>query len=83
MHHRISFLRCKRLVLGSADVRRSVQQVSCSDGRKETQYCTANIQMLSAERPYLARTDDRLFVEGSFRAQKWYAQFRTMPHVIG
>jgi len=80
LYHRISFLRCKRLVLNFAEVRRSLPQVSCSDSRNESQFCTASIQRLSAERPYLTLADYRLFVEGFFLAEKWYAHLDRLRH---
>jgi hypothetical protein len=70
--HRISWSRCRRTALDFAEVRQSLPQVSCSRSRNETQYCTASIEKLSEERPYLTLSDYRLLVEGFFLAEKWF-----------
>lgn len=71
--YRISSSRCRRTALNFAEVRRSLPQVPCSDSQNEMQFCTASILALSVERPYLTLADCRLFAEGFFLAQKWYA----------
>jgi hypothetical protein len=70
--YRILSSRCKRTVLGFAEVRQSWQRVSCGDSRNQEQFCTLGIETLCAERPYLTLEDCRLFVEGFFLAEKWF-----------
>ena len=77
-YYRILSSRCRRTALNFAEVRQATPQVPCSDSRNEMQFCTASIQKLSAERPYLTIADCRLFVEGFFLAAKWYAHLGTL-----
>jgi hypothetical protein len=70
---RISLSQRRRTVLNYAEVRQSLPQVSRSDSRNEMQFCSASIQKLSSERPYLCIADMRLFAEGFLQAEKWYA----------
>lgn len=80
MFHRISRSRYRRTALNYAEVCRSLPQVSCSDSQNETQFCSASIQRLSAERPYLSIADLRLFAAGFFQAEKWFLHMRTERH---
>jgi hypothetical protein len=70
--HRISLSRRTRTVLNYAEVRQTLPQVACSDSRNEMQFCSASIQKLSSERPYLTLADLRLFAAGFFLAEKWF-----------
>jgi hypothetical protein len=80
MLHRISRSQYRRTALNYAEVRRSLPQVSCSDNQNETQFCSASIQRLSAERPYLSIADLRLFAAGFFLAEKWFLHMHTERH---
>ncbi len=72
MGYRIWLSRCTPTVLNFAEVRQSLPLVSCSDSRNEMQFCSASIQMLSVERPYLTLADMRLVLAGFFLAEKWF-----------
>lgn len=72
--------RHRRTVLNYAEVRQSLPQVPYSGSRNETHFCSASIQKLCAEPPYLTFADCRLFVEGFFLAAKWYARMGTPDH---
>lgn len=77
-YHRILSSRCRRMALNYAEVRRSLPLVPCSDSRNEMQFCSDCIRKLSAERPYLTLADCRLFVEGFFLSERWYAHLGTL-----
>lgn len=77
MLYRISLSPRKRTVLNYAEVGQSLPQVSCSDSRNEMQFCSASIQKLSVERPYLSIADLRLFAAGFLQAQKWFLHMST------
>jgi len=64
-------------VLDFAEIRRSLPRVSCSDSRNEMQFCSASIRALSEDRAYLTLEDLRLFLEGWFLAEQWYAHSGT------
>ncbi len=72
-YYRILSSRSRRTVLNFAEVRRSLPRVDCSDSRNELQFCSASIEKLSDDRPYLTLEDCRIFAEGFFLAEKWYA----------
>jgi hypothetical protein len=72
MLHRISLPRCRRTVLDFADVDRSLPDVLLDDSENQMQFCTACIQKLSEERPYLTLEDMRLVVEGFLLAERWF-----------
>jgi|SRR5579872_368804 len=71
-YYRIRSERCNAMALEFQEVRRSLPQVSCSDSRNETQYCTASITKSSEDFPYLTLGDYRLFAAGFFQAEKWF-----------
>jgi hypothetical protein len=79
-YYRISSPRCRRTVLNYEEGPRSLPQVPCSDSRNQMQFCSASIQRLSAERPYLTIADMRLFAAGFFLAAKWYDHLGTRRH---
>jgi hypothetical protein len=75
--YRIFLPRCRWTVLNFADVEQSLPDVSLEDSQNQMQFCTASIQKLSEERPYLTLVDMRLVVEGFLLADKWFLRTDT------
>jgi hypothetical protein len=69
---RISWSQCRRTVLEFSEVRQSLPQAPCSGSRNAMQFCSAGIERLSVDQPYLTLGDFRLFAAGFFLAEKWF-----------